>query len=87
MSWYLIEMPDGALTPYATETDSGTVYGWGEMPKREVVLCRDCACCYKCDESSSMLFGSLMCYGFEHLRVTDSDSFCARGKRKAGGQV
>ena len=21
MSWYLIEMPDGALTPYATETD------------------------------------------------------------------
>lgn len=38
MSWYLIEMPDGALTPYATETDSGTVYGWGEMPKRKVDL-------------------------------------------------
>lgn len=35
MSWYLIELPDGALTPYATETDSGTVYGWGEMPKRK----------------------------------------------------
>ena len=38
MSWYQIEMPDGALTPYATETDSGTVYGWGEMPKRKVDL-------------------------------------------------
>lgn len=38
MSWYLIELPDGALTPYVTETDSGTVYGWGEMPKREVDL-------------------------------------------------
>lgn len=36
MSWYLIELPDGALTPYAAETDSGTVYGWGEMPKRKV---------------------------------------------------
>lgn len=38
MSWYLIELPDGGLTPYATETDSGTVYGWGEMPKRKVDL-------------------------------------------------
>lgn len=38
MSWYLIEMPDGSLTPYATETDSGTIYGWGEMPKRKVDL-------------------------------------------------
>ena len=38
MSWYLIELPDGALTPYATETDSGTVYGWGDMPKRKVDL-------------------------------------------------
>ena len=38
MSWYLIEMPDGPLTPYVTETDSGTVYGWGEMPKRKVDL-------------------------------------------------
>ena len=38
MSWYLIEMPDGELTPYVTETDSGTVYGWGEMPKRKVDL-------------------------------------------------
>ena len=27
MSWYLIEMPDGAPTPYVTETDSGMVYG------------------------------------------------------------
>ena len=38
MSWYLIELPDGAPTPYATETDSGTVCGWGEMPKRKVDL-------------------------------------------------
>lgn len=38
MSWYLIEMPEGAPTPYVTETDSGTVYGWGEMPKRKVDL-------------------------------------------------
>ena len=38
MSWDLIELPDGALTPYATETDSGMVCGWGEMPKRKVDL-------------------------------------------------
>lgn len=38
MSWYLIELPDGASTPYATETEGGTVYGWGDMPKRKVDL-------------------------------------------------
>lgn len=38
MSWYLIELPDGALTPYAIETNSGMVCGWGEMPKRKVDL-------------------------------------------------
>lgn len=38
MGWYLIELPDGAPTPYATETDSGMVCGWGEMPKRKVDL-------------------------------------------------
>lgn len=38
MSWYLIELPDGALTPYATETEGGTLYGWGDMPKRRVDL-------------------------------------------------
>ena len=38
MSWYLIELPDGSLTPYAAETDSGTVYGCGDMPKRKVDL-------------------------------------------------
>mgnify|MGYP004494257085 CR=1 FL=1 len=38
MSWYLIELPDDALTPYATETEGGTVYGWGDMPKRKVDL-------------------------------------------------
>ena len=36
MSWYLIELPDGALTPYADETEGGTVYGWGEMPRQKV---------------------------------------------------
>lgn len=49
MSWYLIEMPDGALTPYATETDSGTVYGWGEMPKRKVDLDELLAVADECD--------------------------------------
>lgn len=49
MSWYLIEMPDGAPTPYATETDSGTVYGWGEMPKRKVDLDELLAVADKCD--------------------------------------
>lgn len=38
MSWYLIEMSDGALTPYEKETDGGMVCGWGEMPKRKVDL-------------------------------------------------
>ena len=38
MSWYLIELPNGAPTPYATETDIGMVCGWGEMPKRKVDL-------------------------------------------------
>lgn len=49
MSWYLIEMPDGALTPYATETDSGTVYGWGEMPKRKVDIDELLAVADECD--------------------------------------
>ena len=38
MGWYIIELTDGALTPYATETESGMAYGWGEMPKRQVDL-------------------------------------------------
>lgn len=33
-----MRMYDGALTPYVTETDSGTDYGWGKMPKRKVDL-------------------------------------------------
>lgn len=49
MNWYLIELPDGALTPYATETDSGTVYGWGEMPKRKVDLDELLAVADECD--------------------------------------
>ena len=38
MSWYLIELPDGVLTPYAIDTGSGIVCGWGKMPKRKVDL-------------------------------------------------
>ena len=38
MSCYIIELPDCALTPYAIETESGTEYGWGLMPKRKVDL-------------------------------------------------
>lgn len=34
MSCYIIELADCALTPYAIETESGTEYGWGLMPKR-----------------------------------------------------
>lgn len=49
MSWYLIEMPDGPLTPYATETDSGMVFGWGEMPKRKVDLDELLAIADECD--------------------------------------
>lgn len=49
MSYYLIEMPDGPLTPYVTETDSGTVYGWGEMPKRKVDLDELLAVADECD--------------------------------------
>ena len=38
MGCYIVELPDDSLTPYATETESGTVYGWGEMPKRAIDL-------------------------------------------------
>lgn len=38
MSYYIIELADCALTPYAIETESGTEYGWGLMPKRKVDL-------------------------------------------------
>ena len=38
MSCYIIELTDCALTPYAIETESGTEYGWGLMPKRKVDL-------------------------------------------------
>lgn len=38
MGWYIIELADGSLTPYADETESGIAYGWGLMPKRKVDL-------------------------------------------------
>ena len=38
MGWYLIELPDDALTPYVSETEDGLLHGWGEMPKREIDL-------------------------------------------------
>lgn len=49
MSWYLIELPDGALTPYAAETEGGTLYGWGETPKRKVDLDELLAVADECD--------------------------------------
>ena len=51
MSYDLIERPDGSLTPYATETGSGTVYGWGEMPKRKVDLDELLGVADECDEA------------------------------------
>ena len=38
MGWYLIELPDDALTPYVRETEDGLLHGWGEMPKRKIDL-------------------------------------------------
>ena len=38
MGWYIIELADGSLTPYAKETENGIVSGWGLMPKRKVDL-------------------------------------------------
>ena len=38
MGWYIIELPDDSLTPYAKETESGIVSGWGLKPKRKVDL-------------------------------------------------
>lgn len=38
ISCYIVELADCALTPYAIETESGTEYGWGLMPKRKVDL-------------------------------------------------
>ncbi len=53
MSWYLIELPDDALTPYATETEGGTVYGWGDMPKRKVDLDELLAVADECDAADA----------------------------------
>lgn len=38
MGWYIIELADGSVTPYARETEDGIAYGWGLMPKRKVDL-------------------------------------------------
>lgn len=38
MGWYIIELADGSVTPYARETGDGIAYGWGLMPKRKVDL-------------------------------------------------
>lgn len=49
MSWYLIEMPDGELTPYVIEADIGTVNVWGKTPKRKVNLDELLAVADECD--------------------------------------
>lgn len=42
MGEYIVGLGDGRLTPYAERTGDGTSYGWGAMPKQQVVRCRDC---------------------------------------------
>lgn len=49
MGCCIVELPDDSLTPYATETESGTVYGWGEMPKRAIDLDELLAVADECD--------------------------------------
>lgn len=51
MSWYLIELPDGALTPYVDVKETWTLYGWGEMPKRKVDLDELLGVANECDEA------------------------------------
>lgn len=57
MSWYLIELADDALTPYAIETGGGTVYGWGETPKRKVDVRELLAVADELDEELSWSVG------------------------------
>lgn len=49
MSWYLIELADCVLTPYAIETESGMEYGWGLLPKRKIDLDELLAVADECD--------------------------------------
>lgn len=51
MSWYLIELCVGALTPYVDVKETGTLYGWGEMPKRKVDLDELLGVANECDEA------------------------------------
>ena len=44
-------MPDCALTPYVDVKETGTLYGWGEMPKRRVDLDELLAVADECDAS------------------------------------
>lgn len=65
MNWYLIELPDGAPTPYATETEGGTIYGWGDMPKRKVDL----------DALSKVIEDLLGTWGDGKVDADDADTY------------
>lgn len=83
MSWYLIELPDGALTPYAAETDSGTVYGWGEMPKRKIDLEELQRIADELELSWTEDFGN---EPLPHEEVDFFEQDCAKRIRKAVGE-
>lgn len=77
MGEYITELGDGKLTPYVEQTPDGTsYYGWGEMPKRQVVRCRDCV-----KWSEGRFTGA--CSG-QNGRA-DPDGFCAWGEPRRGG--
>lgn len=77
MREYIVELGDGRLTPYAEQTGDGTSYGWGEMPKRHVVRCRDCR---KWSEGKQFTGA---CTGQDGR--ADPDGFCAWGELRRGG--
>ena len=58
MGWYIIELADGALTPYADETESGITYGWGEIPKRKVDLNELLAVADECDAAGGTVWAA-----------------------------
>lgn len=77
MGEYIVELEDGRMTPYAERTPDGTRYGWGEMPKRQVVRCRDCV-----KRSDGGPFTG-ECAGQDGS--ADPDGFCAWGEPRRGG--
>ena len=58
MGCCIVDLPDDSLTPYATETESGTVYGWGEMPKRAIDLDELLAVADECDAAGGTVWAA-----------------------------